>query len=296
MTLVILAAGMASRFGSLKQIEGLGPSEETIIDYSIYDAIQTGFSKIVLVIREATHEHFVKTFTEKYGDKIKLEFVDQELHKIPTGFDYLPEREKPWGTGHAVLMAKDVVDEPFVMINGDDFYGREAFTAIVKHFQEIENTNNFCMVGYALNKTLSDFGAVSRGVCELDENHCLRAINERVAIQRTGEKIAYTDETGTHELPENTLVSMNFWGFQKSHFDVLEQGFKDFLNGRSKELKSEYYILNLAATLIRQGVECNVLSADAEWFGVTYKADVPEVKQRLAQLTEQGVYPTPVWK
>jgi NDP-sugar pyrophosphorylase family protein len=295
MTLVILAAGMASRFGSLKQIEGLGPSGETIIDYSIYDAIRAGFSNIVLVIREATHEHFAKTFTEKYGDKIKLEFVDQELHKIPTGFEYLPNREKPLGTGHAVLMAKDVVEGAFVVINGDDFYGREAFSTIVQYFKKNENTTNFCMVGYALNKTLSDFGTVSRGVCELDEQQRLKAITERVSIQRVNREIVYSDETGLHELPENSIASMNFWGFQKSHFEVLDQGFKDFLYERSKELKSEYYIPFLASLLMQKGVDCNVLTSDAEWFGVTYREDVPEVKQRLMKLTEQGVYPTPVW-
>ncbi|MCL2417016.1 MAG: sugar phosphate nucleotidyltransferase [Bacteroidales bacterium] len=305
MTLVILAAGMASRFGSLKQIEGLGPSGETIIDYSIYDAIHAGFSKIVLVIREATHDHFAQTFTEKYGDKIKLEFVDQELHKIPKSFDYLPEREKPWGTGHAVLMAKDAVEGPFVVINGDDFYGREAFEDIVKYFRKDDpvaersrsaRANNFCMVGYALNKTLSDFGTVSRGVCELDENQRLKTITERVSIQRVNEKIEYTDETETHELPENSKVSMNFWGFQKQHFEVLEQGFKDFLKEHSKELKSEYYIPTLASLLMQQGAHCDVLSSNAEWFGVTYKEDVAEAKQRLAELTEKGVYPTPIWQ
>jgi hypothetical protein len=300
MTLVILAAGMASRFGSLKQIEGLGPSGETIIDYSIYDAIRTGFSKIVLVIREATHDHFAKTFIEKYGDKIKFEFVDQELHKIPAGFEYLPEREKPWGTGHAVLMAKNVVDGPFVVINGDDFYGREAFVTIVEYFGKgnacVAPTNNFCMVGYALNKTLSDFGTVSRGICELNEKQQLNTIIERISIQRVNGKIEYSDETGSHELPENSRASMNFWGFQKSHFEILEQGFNDFLKERSKELKSEYFIPLLASLLMQKGVDCDVLSSDAEWFGVTYKEDVPGVKQRLAELTEQGVYPTPIWR
>jgi len=300
MTLVILAAGMASRYGSLKQIEGLGPSGETIIDYSIYDAIHAGFSKIVLIIREATHEHFAKTFTEKYGHKIQFEFVDQELHKIPAGFEYLPEREKPWGTGHAVLMAKDAVEGPFVVINGDDFYGREAFEGIVKYFSRgdarIAPTSNFCMVGYTLDKTLSDFGTVSRGICEMNENRHLQAVTECTTIQRQNEKIIYTNEAGhTHELPENTIVSMNFWGFQKAHFDVLEQGFKEFLTHRSKELKSEYFIPLVASLLIKQGINCDVLSSDAEWFGVTYKEDAPNVKQRLATLTEQGVYPTPIW-
>ncbi len=294
MTLVILAAGMASRFGRLKQIEGFGPSGETIIDYSIYDAIQAGFSKIVLVIREATHEHFVKTFTEKYGNKIKFEFVDQELHKIPSDIQYLPEREKPWGTGHAVLMAKDVVDGPFVVINGDDFYSREAFVKMIEHLKIIEGTNKFCMVGYLLNKTLSDFGTVSRGVCELDEQHHLKSILECTTIQRKNGKII-ADETGTHELPEDTIVSMNFWGFQKAHFDVLEKGFYHFLKDRSMELKSEYFIPLLASFLIEQGSDCDVLSSNAEWFGVTYKEDVPSVKQRLAELTAQGVYPSPVW-
>lgn len=294
MTLVILAAGMASRFGRLKQIEGFGPSGETIIDYSIYDAIQAGFTKIVLVIRESTHDYFVKTFTEKYGDKIKFEFVDQELHKIPAGIAYLPEREKPWGTGHAVLMAKDVVDEPFVVINGDDFYGREAFFVMIKHLKTIENTNNFCMVGYALNKTLSDFGTVSRGICETDENRHLKSILECTTIQRQNGKIV-TDETGTHELPENTVVSMNFWGFQKNHFEVLEQGFHAFLKERSMELKSEYFIPLLASFLMQQGADCDVLSSDAEWFGVTYREDAASVKERLEQLYKQGVYPSPVW-
>ncbi len=295
MTLVILAAGMASRFGRLKQIEGFGPSGETIIDYSIYDAIHAGFKKIVLVIREATHDHFAQTFIEKYGDKVKFEFVDQELHKIPAGFDYLPEREKPWGTGHAVLMAKEVVDGPFVVINGDDFYSREAFVKMIEHLKTIENTNKFCMIGYMLNKTLSDFGTVSRGICELDEQQHLKSILECTTIQRKNGKIV-ADETGTHELPENTVVSMNFWGFQKAHFEVLEQGFKDFLRERSKELKSEYFIPLLASFLMKQGADCDVLSTNAEWFGVTYKEDVPGVKQRLAELAAQGVYPTPVWK
>ncbi|MDR2906466.1 MAG: nucleotidyltransferase [Bacteroidales bacterium] len=294
MTLVILAAGMASRFGRLKQIEGFGPSGETIIDYSIYDAIQAGFSKIVLIIREATHEHFAKTFTEKYGDKIKFEFVDQELSKIPAGIEYLPEREKPWGTGHAVLMAKDVVEGPFSVINGDDFYGREAFVKMIEHLKVIENTNNFCMVGYMLNKTLSEFGTVSRGVCVLDEQHHLKSILECTTIQRKNGKIV-TDEAGLQELPESTVVSMNFWGFQKAHFAVLEQGFEDFLKERSKELKSEYFIPLLASSLMEKGADCDVLSTNAEWFGVTYKEDVANVKQRLAELTERGIYPTPVW-
>ncbi|MCL2026896.1 MAG: sugar phosphate nucleotidyltransferase [Bacteroidales bacterium] len=295
MTLVILAAGMASRFGSLKQIEGLGPSGETLIDYSIYDAIRAGFSKIVLVIREATHEHFAKTFTEKYGDKIKFEFVDQELYKIPKNFEYLPERQKPWGTGHAVLMAKDAVEGSFVVINGDDFYGKEAFLDIVNYFKTIENTNDFCMVGYALNQTLSDYGTVSRGVCELDEKQRLKSITERVSIQHLNEKIVYIDEAETNELPENTIVSMNFWGFQKSHFEILEQGFYDFLKEHSKELKSEYYIPTLASLLMQQGSHCDVLASNAEWFGITYQEDVSNTKQRLADLTEKGVYPTPIW-
>ena len=200
-------------------------------------------------------------------------------------------------------MAKNAVEGPFVVINGDDFYGREAFVDIVEYFRNGDcrdgarpvSTNDFCMVGYALNKTLSDFGTVSRGVCELDENQRLQAITERVSIQRVNGNIEYSDETGTHGLPENAKVSMNFWGFQKQHFEVLEQGFKDFLNEHSKELKSEYYIPTLASLLTQQGVHCDVLSSDAQWFGITYKEDVSEAKQRLAALTENGVYPTPVW-
>jgi hypothetical protein len=166
---------------------------------------------------------------------------------------------------------------------------------MIEHLKTIENTNNFCMVGYLLNKTLSDFGTVSRGVCELDEKHHLKTILECTTIQRKNGKII-ADEAGTHELPESTVVSMNFWGFQKAHFAVLEQGFKEFLQERSKELKSEYFIPLLASFLMKQGADCDVLSCDAEWFGVTYKEDVAFVKQRLAQLAEQGVYSTPIWK
>lgn len=294
-TLVILAAGMASRFGRLKQIEGLGPSGETIIDYSIHDAIEAGFGKIVMIIRAQTHAYFSSTFTQKYGHKIQFEFVDQELDFIPSSFTPHPDRTKPWGTGHALLMAKPVVQEPFLVINGDDFYGRESFVRMADYLSKLPlDTPNFCMVGYPLSKTLSEYGTVSRGVCDVNENGCLNTVTERTAIQRVDGRMVYQDADGAHVLAEDTKVSMNFWGFSPYFLDVLENDFISFLQSNSQELTKEFFIPSVVSHLLEKGAKCDVLPCNSEWFGVTYKEDVSSAKERLVSLTKAGVYSSPL--
>jgi choline kinase len=280
MTLIILAAGMASRFGSQKQIEAFGPHGETIMDYSINDAIKNGFSKVVLVIREASFDYFKKVFDEKYSEKIEINYVSQELNKIPQGFSFLPERIKPWGTGHACLMAKDCVDENFVVINADDFYGKESFKTIFDYSLKNNQNNEFAMVGYKLGSTLSDFGTVSRGVCKLDDEGYLVDIQEHTAIQKINGKIV----SEISDLEENDIVSMNFWYFQKEDMQVLEDEFKEFLRIHSQELKSEFYIPTLASKVLERGKKCKVLSSGAQWQGVTYKEDAEKMREMLAKL------------
>ena len=300
-TLLVLAAGMGSRYGSLKQMDGLGPCGEAIIDYSIYDAIQAGFGKVVFVIRHSFADAFKQIFSpERFGGKIDVEFVYQELDYLPEGFSVPEGREKPWGTNHAVMMARDVIHEPFAVINSDDFYGREGFQVVADFLRSVEGCRGkYALVGYFLKNTLSEFGSVSRGVCELDDNACLSTVTERTAIQRKADgKVYYAEKGQDHEVSEDSVVSMNFWGFTPDYFSWSEELFKVFLASDDVKTnpKAEFFIPYVADVLIkRHDASFKVLNCDAKWFGVTYKEDRPDVVAKIGRLIEQGVYPRSLW-
>jgi len=296
-TLLILAAGMGSRFGGLKQIEPIGPNGETILEYSVYDAIRAGFGKVVFVIRESFAEEFKARFEHKVAGKIRIEYVYQETNKLPEGFVLPPDREKPWGTGHAILMAKDIIKEPFAAINADDFYGKEAYEVISNYLTKNIKTDKYGMVGYQLRNTLSDFGSVSRGVCVTDKDNNLTKITETHKIRKEGNQfLSDADKNDSPQLDGNEKVSMNFWGFHPSIFKYIENQFIEFLNKNLTIPKSEFYIPFVVYELIQNGlVNVEVLSADSPWFGVTYKEDKPFVVQQIKELTEQGVYPQKLW-
>ncbi len=293
-TLLVLAAGMGSRYGGLKQMDGVGPNDETIMDYSIRDAIRAGFGKVVFVIRHSFKDEFQAMFnSQRFEGKIQIEYVFQELDKLPKGFTVPAGREKPWGTNHAILMAKEVIHDPFAIINADDFYGQDAFRVISEHLQTLENDKgNYCMVGYRLDNTLSENGSVSRGVCNINENGYLDCMTERTSIVRTEKGIVYKDTNESlYALPPDTTVSMNLFGFTPDYFVASEELFIDFLKKSGTELKSEYYIPYAVNTFIRNGyANMRVLKTTAQWFGVTYKEDRPMVVQRLKELHEKGVY------
>ena len=300
-TLLVLAAGMGSRYGSLKQMDGLGPCGEAIIDYSIYDAIQAGFGKVVFVIRHSFADAFKQIYSpERFGGKIDVEFVYQELDYLPEGFSVPEGREKPWGTNHAVMMAKDVIHEPFAVINSDDFYGRDGFQVVADFLRSVEGCRGkYALVGYFLKNTLSEFGSVSRGVCELDDNACLSTVTERTAIQRKADgKVYYAEKGQDHEVSEDSVVSMNFWGFTPDYFSWSEELFKVFLASDDVKTnpKAEFFIPYVADVLIkRHDASFKVLNCDAKWFGVTYKEDRPDVVAKIGRLIEQGVYPRSLW-
>ncbi len=296
-SLVVLAAGMGSRYGSLKQIDSFGPSGETIIDYSIYDAIEVGFEHIVFVIRKDKEKEFKELYGEKYGSKAKISFVFQELDKVPSGIEVNSERVKPWGTAHAVLMAKEVVKNPFAIINGDDFYGRNSFKAMYKTLSEFDNDNlSACLLGYILKNTLSDHGHVSRGICETDANNCLQSITERTNIVKASASEVYFEEDEVkHPLTGNEIVSMNLMGFSASAFQLIEDEFKTFLSEKGQELKSEFYIPSILDKIREMGIKVPVIQTDDVWFGVTYNEDKPVVKQKLKELVNAGIYPAKLW-
>lgn len=306
--LLVLAAGMGSRYGGLKQMDGLGPDGETIIDYSIYDAVHSGFGKVVYIVRESFLEAFKESVRKKYasakcadGTELEFVFVTQELSKIPEGFTLNPERQKPWGTAHAVLMAKDVIDEPFVVINGDDFYGRESFAIAAEWCRSHTDCKGvYSIVGFELDHTLSESGGVSRGICHYGEDRTLKTVVEHLNICKDGQGIVSGDnsETGTHVvLNGKDLCSMNMWGFTPDFFEETEKAFKTFLEHNLQELKAEFYIPYVVDTLIRSGiVRCDVLSTPSHWFGVTYKEDRQGVVEKFAELAAEGVYPSPLYK
>lgn len=297
-TLLILAAGMGSRFGGLKQVEPVGPNAETILEYSIFDAIRAGFGKVVFVIRESFAEDFKARFEPKLKGKIEIEYVFQELNKLPDGFVLPAEREKPWGTGHAVLMAKDAIKEPFAAINADDFYGAEAYQVIAAFLKEKVNESHFAMVGYKLGNTLSEFGSVSRGICVTNEQNELSQITETHNIrQENGATVCDSENKETVQLKGDETVSMNFWGFYPSIFDKIESQFVEFLNDNILKPKSEFYIPFVVFEMIqRKQVKVEVLRADSPWFGVTYKDDKPFVVEQIQQLTAKGIYPAKLWE
>ena len=297
-TLVILAAGMASRYGSMKQTESFGPGGETIMDYSIFDAINAGFGKIVFIIREEFAENFKTIFEPKLKGRIATDYVYQHLTSFTGGRTLPPERSKPWGTAHAVLCCKGKVNEPFAVINADDYYGQDAFTKAFDFLTTQCNDQTYCIIGYELKNTLSENGSVSRGVCEVDAQHNLTDINERTSISRdVSGIITYTDETGAHELAEDSLVSMNYLCFSPGFIDVCEKQFAHFLDKHMNEAKSEFFIPTATKQFIQSGAGVvKVIPTSAKWFGVTYKEDAPGVQASIHSLVAAGVYPPSLWE
>jgi NDP-sugar pyrophosphorylase family protein len=298
-TLVILAAGMGSRYGGLKQVDPIGPSGETILDYSVFDAIRAGFGKVVFIIRKDIENDFREIFINRLQKHIEIEWVFQETNLLPDGFSAPEGRVKPWGTGHAVLMAAEKVKEPFAVINADDFYGFDAFKTLAGYFasQQNNSSSDYAMVAYELHNTLSDFGTVSRGVCATDENHWLKSVTERTHIQRINENIIYQDSDGKQiSLSDKTPVSMNFWGFTHGFFNHLEEQFIEFLKSNDGNLKSEFYIPSVVDKLIKSNRErVKVLSNAGQWFGITYKEDKPMVINKINELIGAGAYPANLW-
>ncbi|MDQ2721395.1 MAG: sugar phosphate nucleotidyltransferase [Bacteroidota bacterium] len=291
-TLLILAAGMGSRYGGIKQMDSFGPSGETIIDYSIYDAIRSGFGKVVFIIRKDFAEHFKNLFESKLKGKIETEYVMQEMDSFTEGFQSLEPRTKPWGTAHAVLCAKDVIKEPFAVINADDFYGRDAFEKAAKFLTNEVSPKKYCIIGYALSKTLSENGSVSRGVCDVDANGNLVSINERIKIFPEDGKIYYIENSLRVPLPADTSVSMNFWGFDPNVFDFIQQLFIKFLKENTQNPKAEFFIPIIGDAFIKENKgEIKVIATSSQWFGVTYREDAAGVKENIHSLIEKGEYP-----
>lgn len=298
-TLLLLAAGMGSRYGGLKQLDGLGPNGETIMDYSIYDAIKAGFGKIVFVIRKDFEQDFREKILSKYEGHVPVELCFQSLDALPEGFTCPADRVKPWGTNHAVLMAKNVVKEPFCVINCDDFYNRDAFQVIGKFLSDLPegSKNKYAMVGFRVGNTLSENGTVARGICSKDEQGNLTTVVERTEIMRVDGPICYKDEEGKWiPVEENTPVSMNMWGFTPDYFQYSEEAFVEFLKVNGKELKSEFYIPSVVNDLIKQGkISLKVEKTASRWFGVTYAADRAATVAEFKRLVDEGVYPSPLF-
>jgi len=295
-TLLILAAGMASRYGSMKQTQGFGPSGETIMEYSIYDAIRAGFGKVVFIIRKDFAESFKAGFEPKLKGKIKTEYVYQEMDSFLNGAPIPEGRTKPWGTGHAVLCAMDAVKEPFAVINADDFYGRDAFVKAAAFLNTECSEKKYSIIGYELAKTLSDHGTVSRGVCQVDAANNLVSIKERTKIYREAGKIVYEEEDGKHEVPVTATVSMNFWCFHPALFGTTEKLFHQFVKENNHNIKAEFFIPILAEDFMHQhGGHIKVIPCSSQWFGVTYKEDAPVVKASVDALVAAGEYPSNLW-
>jgi hypothetical protein len=296
-TLLILAAGMASRYGSMKQIQGFGPSGETIMEYSIYDAIKAGFKKVVFIIREEFAKDFKDIYEPKLKGKIETGYVYQDLKAFIGNRQVPADRTKPWGTAHAVLCAKDAVHEPFAVINADDFYGKDAFEKAYKFLTTDCSEEVYSIIGYELVKTLSDNGTVNRGVCQVDNKGNLSGIAERINIADKDGKIICDDDQEPKELPRDSKVSMNFWNFHPSIFPYSEKLFGKFLDENMQRPKSEFFIPIVADTFINEGKGViEVIPTSAQWFGVTYKEDAPEVEKKLNELIDAGEYPNNLWK
>lgn len=296
-SLVILAAGVGSRYGGLKQLDTFSDNGDTILDFSIYDAIQAGFGKIVFIIRKSIEQDFRSFFDEKLNDKIDVEYVFQEVDKIPAKFKD-NQREKPWGTGHALLMTKEVINENFAVINADDFYGQEAFKVMVNALNNIETTSNqFKMVGYVLKNTVSDFGFVSRGECKVDEKGYLVSLKERTHIEKKDGGLQFKDENGEMSpISPDTIVAMNFFGFTPKYFELSDSLFEQFLEKNYKEPKTEFYIPSIVDHIIVNELgTMEVLTSNAKWFGVTYKEDKDFVTSEIKKLIDNGTYPKKMW-
>ena len=307
-TLLVLAAGMGSRYGGLKQMDGLGPNGETIIDYSIYDAVEAGFGKVVYIVREYFKQQMEQVVKEKYsnvkcidGEPLEFQFVTQELNKIPSGYTLNPEREKPWGTAPAVLMAAEVINEPFAVINGDDYYGKESFKILGDWLRAHEGKRGeFCLVGFELENTLSESGAVSRGICTSDADGVLTTVVEHHKIARAEDGNIYGENSSTGEtlkLEAKDPCSMNMWGFTPDYFEKSAAIFESFLRKNINELKAEFYIPYAIDCMIKDGTgKTEVLSTPSRWFGVTFKEDRPGVVAKFQELADKGIYPTPLYR
>ncbi|MGE6220906.1 nucleotidyltransferase family protein [Nubsella zeaxanthinifaciens] len=295
-TLLILAAGMASRYGSMKQIDGFGPNGETIIDYSIYDAIKAGFGKVVFIIKEEFADNFKSIFDEKLKGKIEVDYVYQNFDLKQFGIEEEIYREKPWGTAHAILSGRKVVKEPFCVINADDFYGYDAFKKMADFLTSEVNDANYCIIGYKIGKTLSDFGAVSRGVCKADESGNLTEIVERTKVYKKDGTIVYEEEGQEFPLDFDTPVSMNFWGFTPSVFQIAEDLFRTFAMENKDKPKAEFFIPLVGEHLVNTNkASFKVVPTDNQWFGVTYKEDKPLVQESIDELIKNGNYPEKLW-
>lgn len=296
-TLLILAAGMGSRYGSLKQLDELGPSGEGIIEFSVYDAIRAGFGKVVFVIRDSFEEAFRAKFDAKFQDKIEIAYAFQAVNTPIEGVTNLPEREKPWGTAHAVLVAEDVINEPFAVINADDYYGVSAFKTIADFLTTDCAPDHNAMVGYVLKNTLSDHGTVNRGVCVANEENCLIDVVERLKIGRAADgKVNFEEDGATIEVSEDAIVSMNFWGFHQSIFQTLRTQFIDFVKENRENPKAEFFIPLVVNTQINSGAaKYSVLTSEDNWHGVTYQADKPIVQTAFKGLFADKVYPADLW-
>ncbi|NWK57219.1 NTP transferase domain-containing protein [Verrucomicrobiaceae bacterium N1E253] len=299
-TLLVLAAGMGSRYGGLKQMDPMGPNGETVLDYSVYDAIRAGFKRVVFIIREDFADLFKEQVGAKFAGKIEVDYVFQKLDDLPVGFAVPEGRVKPWGTIHAIRAARTAISGPFAVINADDFYGSDAYQQIAKYFAQTTEQNDdkshYCMVGYHITKTLSDHGDVNRGICSA-ENGFLKDVEEVTEIKREDDGNIYGNglDGNRREVPESAIASMNFWGFTNEFFTQIEAHFITFLKERGTELKSECYIPTLVDELIREDRgDCKVLETTSSWFGVTYPEDKPHVVENIQQLIDAGDYPTPL--
>ncbi len=295
-TLLILAAGMASRYGSMKQIDGFGPNGETIIDYSIYDAIKAGFGKVVFIIKEEFVENFRAIFDPKLDGKIEVDYVFQNFDLKQFGIEEEIYREKPWGTAHAILAGRNAVKEPFCVINADDFYGFDAYKKMVDFLNNEATDSNYSIIGYQIGKTLSDFGAVSRGVCKVDAGGNLEEIVERTKIYQEEGTIVYEEDDKKYPLAFETPVSMNFWGFTPAVFKITEELFKEFAMANKDKPKAEFFIPLIGENLVKSNTATfKVVPTSNQWFGVTYKEDKPFVQASIDQLIKDGAYPEKLW-
>ena len=295
MILVVMAAGLGSRFGGIKQMTGVGPNNLFIIDYSVYDAIQAGFKKVVFIIRKDIYDDFRNTIGKRIENKIDVEYVFQDINDIPEGFSVPSDRVKPWGTGHAVLSARDVVDDNFVVINADDFYGRESFIKIADYLKNVDKSSKkYSMVSYKLINTMSDYGSVSRGICNVD-NGKLVDINERTNIVKKDGNLVYIDE-GEHLIDKDALVSVNFWGFTPSMFEDAYKYFIEFFKFNSDLSKKEFYLPTIVKNSIEEGIaSVSVLESESKFSGMTYKEDREELSRYICELVNNGIYPNNLW-
>ena len=300
-TLVVMAAGMGSRYGGMKQVAPVDKEGHVIMDYSIYDALQAGFERVVCIIKREMEEDFEKIIASRIRPHIPLEYAFQDINALPEGFSVPEGRTKPWGTAHAVLAAKELLDGPFAVINADDFYGREAYFTIARYLENPHKDNEYAMVGYLLKNTVTENGHVARGVCTVDENNNLTGVVERLRIEKRSDGIAYTEDDGKTYMPlkDEATVSMNFWGYTPAFLQAAEDRFPAFLreNLPKNPMKCEYLVPRLTDDLIKEGlVTVKVLHCPAKWHGVTYKEDMPALQQSIREMKEQGLYPEYLWK